>query len=71
MYTYIIYTYIHIYIQLGVTGPLHHLGAPQYARQMQASRKEKINSNRIIMGGCDTLLTPIDISTGKKISKES
>ena len=36
------------------------IGAPQYVRQMLTSMKGKINSNTIIMGDFNTLLTPMD-----------
>ena len=48
-----------------------HLGAPQIARHMQASRKREINSTTIIIGDFNTPLIPMDTSTGKKISNES
>ena len=51
--------------------PLCHLGAPQDARQMQASRKGAINIATIIMGAFYTTLTAMDTSTEKKIGKES
>ena len=38
---------------------------------MQANRKGEISNNKIIVGDLNTLLTPMDISTEKKISKES
>ena len=47
------------------------LGAPQYVRQMLTSMKGEINSNTIIVGDFNTLLTPIDRSTKQKISKET
>ena len=47
------------------------IGEPQYIRQMLTSMKEEINSNTIIMGDFNTLLTPIDRSTKQKISKET
>ena len=45
--------------------------APQYIRQMLASRKGEINSNTLILGDFSTPLTPIDRSTKQKISKET
>ena len=44
-------------------------GAPQYVRQMLKSMKGEINSNTIIVGDFNTLLTPMDVSTKKKSSK--
>ena len=38
---------------------------------MQANRKGEINNNKIIVGDLNTPLTPMDISTEKKFSKES
>ena len=43
------------------------IGAPQFVRQMIASMKGEINSNTIIMGDFNTLLTPMDRSTKQKI----
>ena len=37
--------------------------APQYVRQMLTSMKGEINSNMIIVGEFNTLLTPMDRST--------
>ena len=39
------------------------IGAPQYVRQMLTSMKGEINSNTIIMGDFNTLLTSVDRST--------
>ena len=47
------------------------IGALQYVRQMLTSMKWEINSNTIIMGNFNTLLTPIDRSIKQKISKET
>jgi len=47
------------------------IGAPQYVRQMLTSVKGKINNNTIIVGGFNTPLTPMDISTKQKINKET
>jgi len=47
------------------------IGAPQYIRQMLTSMKGEINSNTIIVGDFNTLLTPMDKSTKQKISKET
>ena len=46
-------------------------GAPQYVRQMLTSMKWEINNNTIIVGDFNTPLTPMDISTKQKISKET
>ena len=47
------------------------IGALQYVRQMLTSMKGEINSNIIIVGDFNTLLTPMDRSTKQKISKET
>jgi len=47
------------------------IGAPQYVRQMLTSMKGEINSNTIIVGDFNTLLTPMDRSAKQKISKET
>ena len=47
------------------------IGTPQYAWQMLTSMKEEINSNTIIVGDVNTLLTTTDRSTKQKISKET
>ena len=47
------------------------IGAPQYVKQMLTSIKGEINSNTIIMGDFNTLLTPMDRSTKQKINKET
>ena len=39
------------------------IGAPQYVRQMLTSMKGEINSNTIIVGDFNILLTPMDGST--------
>ena len=46
------------------------IGAPQYVRQMLTNMKGEINSNTIIVGDFNTLLTPMDRSTKQKINKE-
>ena len=46
------------------------VGAPQYVRQMLTSIKGEINNNTIIVGDCNTPLTPTDRSTKHKINKE-
>ena len=38
---------------------------------MQANRKGEINKNKFIVGDLKTPLTPMDISTEKKFSRES
>ena len=45
--------------------------APQYVRQMLTSMKGEINSNTIIVGDFNTVLTPINRSTKQKINKET
>ena len=45
--------------------------ALQYVRQMLTSTKGEINSNTIMVGDFNTILTPMDRSTKKKISKET
>ena len=47
------------------------IGVPQYVRQVLTSMKGEINSNTIIVGNFNTLLTPVDGSTKQKISKET
>ena len=47
------------------------IGALQHVRQMLTSMKGEINSNTIIVGDFSTPLTPMDISTKQKISKET
>jgi len=47
------------------------IGAPQYVRQMLTSMKGEINNNTIIVGKFSTPLTPMDISTKRKINKET
>ena len=47
------------------------IGAWQYVRQMLTNMKGEINSNTIIVGDFNTPLTPMDISTKHKISKET
>jgi len=47
------------------------IGTPQYIRQMLTNMKGEINSNTIIVGDFNTPLTPMDISTKQKISKET
>ena len=47
------------------------IGAQQYVRQMLTYMKGEINSNTIIVGDFNTLLTPMDRSTKQKISKET
>ena len=46
------------------------IGAPQYVKQMLTSMKGEINSNTIIVGDLNTLLTLMYRSTKQKISKE-
>ena len=47
------------------------IGPLQYVRQMLTSMKGEINSNTIIVGDFNTILTPMDRSTKQKISKET
>ena len=47
------------------------IGAPQYVRQILTRMKEEINSNTIIVGDCNTPLTPMNRSTKQKINKET
>ena len=47
------------------------IGAPQYIRQMLTTKKEKIDSNTIIVGDFNTPLTPMDRSSKQKINKET
>ena len=47
------------------------IGSPQYIRQLLTAIKEEINSNTIIVGDFNTLLTPMDRSSKMKINKET
>ena len=47
------------------------IGAPQYIRQTLTDIKGELDSNIIIVGDCNTPLTPMDISSKKKINKET
>ena len=47
------------------------IGAPQYIRQTLTDIKGEADSNTIIVGDCNTPLTPMDISSKKKINKET
>ena len=47
------------------------IGALQYVRQMLTSMKGEINNNTIIVGDCNTPVTPMDRSTKQKINKET
>ena len=47
------------------------IGPPQHVRQMLTSMKGEINSNTVIVGDFNTLLSPMDRSTKQKISKET
>ena len=47
------------------------IGPPQYVRQMLTTMKGEVNSNTIIVGDCNTPLTPLDRSIKQKISKET
>ena len=46
------------------------IGALQYVRQMLTSMKGEINNNTIIVGGFNTPLTSMDISTKQKLTKK-
>ena len=45
------------------------IGAPQYIRQVLTTVKGEINSNTIIVGDVNILLTPMDRSFKQKINK--
>ena len=45
--------------------------APQYIRQMLITIKGEIDSNTIIVGDINTLLSPMDRSSKMKINKET
>ena len=47
------------------------LGAPQYIRQMLSNIKGEIDSNTLIVGDFNTLLTPMDRSSRQEINKET
>ena len=47
------------------------IGAPRYIRQTLTDIKGKIDSNTIIVGDFNTLLTPMDRSSKQKINKET
>ena len=47
------------------------IGAPQYIRQMLTAIKGEINSNTIIVGDINTLLSSRDRSSKMKINKET
>ena len=47
------------------------IGAPQYIRQMLTAIKGEIDSNTIIVGDFNTLLSPMDRSSKMKINKET
>ena len=46
------------------------IGAPQYIREMLTAIKGEIDSNTIIVGDFNTLLTPMERSSRHKINKE-
>ena len=56
-------------ISINICAP--NIGAPKYVRKMLTSMRGEINSNTIIVGDFNTLLTPMDRSTKQKISKET
>uniref|UniRef100_A0A8C6AGI6 exodeoxyribonuclease III n=1 Tax=Monodon monoceros TaxID=40151 RepID=A0A8C6AGI6_MONMO len=47
------------------------IGAPQYIRQLLTALKGEINSNTIIVGDFNTLLSPMGRSSKLKINKET
>ena len=47
------------------------IGAPQYIRQALTHIKGEIDTNIIIVGDFNTLLTPMDRSSKQKINKET
>ena len=47
------------------------IGAPQNIRQMLVTIKGGINTNTVIVGDFNTLLTPMDRSFRQKINKEA
>ena len=47
------------------------IGAPQYIRQTLTDIKGEIDSNTIIVGDFNTLLTPMDRLSKQKINKET
>ena len=47
------------------------IGAPQYISQMLTAIKGEINSNTIIVGDFNALLSPTDRSSKMKINKET
>ena len=47
------------------------IGAPQYIRKTLTYIKGEIDSNTIIVGGFNTLLTPMDRSSKQKINMET
>ena len=47
------------------------IGAPQYIRQMLTAIKGEIDSNAIIVGDFNTLLSPLDRSSKMKINEET
>ena len=47
------------------------IGAPQYIRQTLTDIKGETDSNTIIVGDFNNLLTPMDISSKQKINKET
>ena len=62
---------MHVYNQFMFMYGNNNHNIPQYVRQMLTSMKGEINSNTIIVGDFNTLLTPMDRSTKQKISKET
>ena len=47
------------------------IGTPQYIRQTLTDTKGEVDSNTIIVGDSNTLLTPMDRSSNQEITKET
>ena len=47
------------------------IGAPQYIRQTLTNIKGEVDSNTIIVGDFNTLLTPVDRSSKQKINPDT
>ena len=47
------------------------IGAPQYIRQTLTDIEGETDSNTIIVGDSNTLLTPMDRSSNQEITKET
>ena len=46
------------------------IGAPQYRRQMLIVMKGEIDSNKIIVGDCNTPLTPMEDHPDRKLIRK-